>query len=45
MMREFRQLEFSKKLRKASKTRMKELEDLKINTGDIVFYQFEDKKA
>ena len=45
MMREFRQLEFSKKLRKASKTRMKGYEDVKINTGDLVFYQYEDKKA
>ena len=45
MMREFRQLEFSKKLRKASKTRMKGYEDVKINTRDLVFYQYEDKKA
>ena len=38
MMREFRQLEFSKKLRKASKTRTKGYEDVKIITGDLVFY-------
>ena len=31
MMKEFRELEFSKKLRRASKTRMKGYEDTKIN--------------
>ena len=45
MMKEFRELEFSKKLRKASMTRMKGYEDIKITTGDLVFYQYEDKKA
>ena len=45
MMKEFRMLEFSKKLRKANKTRMKGYEDIKIDTGDLVFYQYEDKKA
>ena len=45
MMREFRELEFSKKLRRANKTRMKGYEDVKIDTGDLVFYQYEDKKA
>ena len=45
MMKEFRELEFSKKLRRANKTRMKGYEDVKIDTGDLVFYQYEDKKA
>ena len=44
-MREFRQLEFSKKLRQTSKSRMKGYEDMKINAGDLVFYQYENKKA
>ena len=34
MMKEFRELEFSKKLRRASKTRMKGYEDIKISEGD-----------
>ena len=45
MMKEFRMLEFSGKLRKALKTRMKGYEDVKIDSGDLVFYQYEDKKA
>ena len=45
MMREFRELEFSKKLRRANKTRMKDYEVVKIYTGDLVSYQYEDKKA
>ena len=40
-----RELEFLKKLRRASKTRMKGYEDIKINKGDWVFYQYQDKKA
>ena len=32
-------------MRKASKTRMKGYEDVKINTGELVFYQYKDKKA
>ena len=40
MRKEFRELEFSKKLRKANKTRMKGYEDTKINKGDLVFYQY-----
>ena len=38
-------MEFSKKLRKASKKRMEWYKDIKINEGDLVFYQYEDKKA
>ena len=45
MMKEFRELEFSQKLRKASITRMKGYEDVQITTGDLVFYQYDDKKA
>jgi len=40
MMKEFRQLEFSKKLRRASKTRMKGYEDIEISERDLVFYQY-----
>ena len=32
-------------LRKANKTRSKGYEDIIIGTGDLVFYQYEDKKA
>merc|ERR1711962_1590169 len=45
LMKEFRMLEFSGKLRKANKTRSKGYEDVIIETGDQVFYQYEDKKA
>merc|ERR1711867_173658 len=45
MMKEFRMLKFLKKLRKDNKTRMKGYEDEKIDTGDLIFYQYEDKKA
>ena len=45
MMKEFRMLEFSGKLRKANKTRSKGYEDVMIDSGDLVFYQYEDKKA
>ena len=45
MMKEFRELEFSKKLRKGNKTRMKGYRDVKIITGYLVFYQYEDKIA
>ena len=45
MMKEFRELEFSKKLRRASKTRMKGSEYIKIGEGDLVYYQHQDKKA
>ena len=36
MMKEFRELEFSKKLRRASKTRMKGYKDIKISEGDLI---------
>ena len=45
MMKEFRELEFSKKLRRASKTRMKGYEDIQISEGDLVYYKHQDKKA
>ena len=45
LMKEFRMLEFSGKLRKANKTRSKGYEDIIIDAGDLVFYQYEDKKA
>merc|ERR1711962_1890412 len=45
LMKEFRMLEFSGKLRKANKTRSKGYEDVIIETGDMVFYQYEHKMA
>ena len=45
MMKEFRETEFSKKLQKVNKTRIRGYEDININEGDLVFYQYEDKKA
>ena len=44
MMKEFRELEFLKKLRRASKIRMKGYEDIKISEGDLVFYQYQENK-
>ena len=40
-----REMEFSKKLRRESKTRMKRYGDIKISEGDLVFYQYQDKKT
>lgn len=45
MMKEFREIEFSKKLRMASKTRLKGYEDMEIKEGDVIYYQYQDKKA
>ena len=45
MMKEFRQLEFSKKLKKASEARSKGYEDKIVKNDDIVYYQNQDKKA
>ena len=45
MMKEFRELEFSKKLKKASEARSKGYEDTPVKNGDIVYYQNQDKKA
>ena len=39
MMKEFRELEFSKKLRKASRTILKRYQDTEINEGDLVYYR------
>ena len=44
-MKEFRDLEFSKKLRKASTTRMKGYEDIKVSEGVLVYYQYKNMKA
>ena len=44
MMNEFRELEFSKKLKKASETRSKGYEDIPVKNGDIIYYQNQDKK-
>ena len=45
MMKEFRMLEFSGMLRKDNKTRSNGYPDVMIDSGDLVFYQYEDKKA
>ena len=45
MMKEFRQLEFSKKLKKASEARCKGYENKIVKNDDIVYYQNQDKKA
>merc|ERR1712074_281015 len=45
MTKEFRQAEFTKKLRKAKDTRSKGYEDTILKDGDTVFYQDKGKKA
>ena len=45
MMKEFRELEFSKKLKKVSETRSRGYEDIQVKEGDLVYYQHQDKKA
>ena len=45
IMKDFRELEFSKKLGKAGKTRLKGYEDKKISEGDLAYYQNQDKKV
>ena len=45
MMKEYRELEFSKKLIMAGRTRMKGYEDKEVNEGDLVYYQHQDGKA
>ena len=45
MMKEFRELEFSKKLKRACETRSRGYEDLQVKDGDLVYYQHQDKKA
>ena len=45
MMKEFRELEFSKKLKKASEKRSKGYEDTLVKNGDMVYYQNQDKKV
>ena len=37
-------MELLTKLRKTRKTRTKGYENVKINEGDLVFYQYQDKK-
>ena len=45
MMKQFRELEFNKKLKKASEARSKGYEDIIVKDGDLVYYQNQDKKA
>ena len=39
MMKEFRELEFIKELKKASEARSKGYEDIIVKDGDLVYYQ------
>ena len=39
MMKEFRELEFTKKLKKTSNTRSKGYENAKIKEDDLMYYQ------
>ena len=45
LMKEFRELEFSRKLSKAKETRTKGYEDVVLKEGDLVYYQHQGKKA
>ena len=43
MMKEFREQEFRRKLKKAKNTRSKGYEDILIKEGDFVYYQHQDR--
>lgn len=45
LMKEFRELEFTRKLKKVRETRIKVYENVKINEGDLLYYQHQDKMA
>ena len=45
LMKQFREAEFSRKLQKVRKTRLKGYKDLILEEGDLVFYQYQGKKA
>ena len=45
MMKEFREQEFTRKLKRAKNTRSKGYEDILIKEGDLVYYQHQDRKA
>ena len=45
LMKEFREIELSRKLKKAKDTRAKGYENVKIKEGGLVYYQHQDKKA
>merc|ERR1712030_145009 len=45
VLKEYRQIEFTKKLEKAKETRSKGYEDTILREGDIVLYKNKDKKA
>ena len=45
MLKEFRELEFSKKLKKANEARARGYEDKQVKNDNIVYYQNQDKKA
>ena len=45
LMKEFRELEFTRKLKKAREIRSKGHEDIQVKDGDLVYYQHQDKKV
>ena len=45
MMKEFREQEFTRKLKREKNTRSKGYEDIMIKEGDLVYYQHQDRKA
>ena len=45
MMKQFRELEFTKNLKKARNTRSRGYENVKIKEDHLVYYQHQDKKA
>ena len=45
IMKEFREQEFTRKLKRAKNTRSKGYEDILIKEGDLVYYQHQDRKA
>ena len=45
MMKEFREQEFTRKLKRTKNTRSKGYEDILIKEGDLVYYQHQDRKA
>ena len=45
MMKEFREQEFTRKLRRAKNTRSKGYKDILIKEGGLVYYQHQERKA
>lgn len=45
IMKDFREHEFTRKLKKQKITRSKGYQDIMIKEGDLVYYQYQDRKA